>query len=142
MNERAATESPVAKRLVVALVAGLVWLVVLVFAWALQPLSDSMITGYNERESGGFDAVVVTTECNNLFASEARDSAVALPEFDFGFDFPRPPCEKTQSDARVAFALNIALLLGLLAAWIFAFRGWRADTADTESALPSDASTT
>jgi hypothetical protein len=106
------------RRIGLALGALVVWTLVLILAWAIQPLSHTQVVGFVELDDGGFERVLETTECNSLFSSEARDESVALPDFEFGFAFPQPPCEKPHSDARITFVMNAVVIVILLAAWI------------------------
>lgn len=113
------------RRLAIALALGVIWVVVLFAGWAARPLSDSMVVGFSEQPDGSFDAVVVRTECNTLFAGSPRDLAEPLPTLDAEHRFERTPCTQPYRNARIAFGLNLAMIAALLSIWILVFRAWR-----------------
>ena len=115
------------------LAAIVVWTLALIFGWVLQPLSDSMIVGFNEPEDGVFEAVVETTECNTVLSSSAVDAENLRTDFEFGFDYRRPPCEELHREARYALAINIVLILAAFVGWFTWVRQ------KTETARPADA---
>lgn len=99
------------------LAAIVAWVLVLIFGWMLQPLSDTMIIGFEEPKEGVFEAVVDTTECNSVLSSTAVDADNIRDDFEFGFDYSRPPCEDVHRDARYALAINVVLILAACAGW-------------------------
>lgn|GEM_PF-4733161 len=116
------SDHPPNRRLGLALGIGLVWVAVLVGAWAIQPLSDSQMVGFVELDDGGFEAVTVDVDCNTLFSSDARDTSVALPDLGDDLAFPRTPCDKPHSDARIIFVMNAVVVALLAAGWTTWFR--------------------
>ncbi len=123
-----ATGSPTTrtrKRLAIASIGLAVWVAILLFGWALRPISDTVPLlvdpdGPVAQMSPGdrFDAVEaapesVTFECTTLFDSNARDGAP--PVAADGFVFERSPCEGPHFDARMALGLNALVVVAAVA---------------------------
>src|SRR4051812_48550562 len=90
--------------------AAIVWYVVVLVFWALQPLSDSVPVGIDYTKTPAGPASV-TVECQTLFGS-APLSDQPLPPLKQQppsappLNFQREPCALVQRQARIVFALD------------------------------------
>ncbi len=117
------------------ILAGIViWALVLVFGWATRPIEDTVPVGIDPAGQLAADLaanpglfiedqpVAQLVDCNSLLDTEPRDLAAALPELDAGYRYEREPCESPHRDARLAFAVNVVVIVALLAAWVWFVR--------------------
>ncbi|WP_420450640.1 hypothetical protein [Ilumatobacter sp.] len=118
------------RRLAVALAVIVGWCAILLFAWALRPIDDTVPVVIDPAgplaDVGPIERARVVAdnprdqvvECLGLFDSAARDDSEPLPALAEGFVYGRAPCDEVHTGARLAFALNSALAVVALGAWI------------------------
>src|SRR3954452_12963344 len=98
--------------------AAIVWYVVVLVLWALQPLSDSVPVGIDYTKTPPAPASV-KVDCQTLFDSAALgDQPVPLmkqqPPTSPPLKFQREPCALVQRQARIVFALDTAAFVAVL----------------------------
>src|SRR4051794_2646323 len=102
----------------IGLCAAILWYVLVLVFWALQPLSDSVPVGIDYTKSPPAP-VSVTVDCHTLFDSSAR-SGEALPPLKEQpatappLQYQRQPCALVQRQARIVFALDTAAFLAVI----------------------------
>jgi hypothetical protein len=135
----------------ITLVAIGVWILVLVFGWALRPIDDSVpvIIDPDSALAGEVaenpaarpsDAPrAVTVECNALVESTAMDGAVTLPDLPPEFVYEREPCQSPWTQARWTAAVNVLALIVVIVLWrkLSAVFRLDLDPAPTRSREPS-----
>ena len=107
--------------LLIAAAAVAVWYIVILFSWAVRPLSDSVPVGtdYTLKQP---HLVSVQVVCNSLFDSSASDAQLMMlkpqPADQPPLEYNREACTLVQRDARIVFALDtlgaIVVISGLL----------------------------
>ena len=107
--------------LVIAAGAVAIWYLVVLFTWAVRPLSDAVPVGtdYTLKTPR---LVSVTVDCNSLFESPASDAQLMVLKEQTPDHSPlvynREACTLVQRDARIVFALDtlgaIVVISGLL----------------------------
>ena len=107
----------------IGVTAAVVWYLVVLIFWALQPLSDSVPVGIDYTKVPAAP-VSVTVECQTLFDSAPRSDA-PLPSLKEqpptapALGYQREPCALVQRQARIVFALDTAAFLAVMAGF-----GW------------------
>jgi len=107
--------------LLIAAGAVAVWYIVILFSWAVRPLSDSVPVGtdYTLKQPR---LVSVAVDCNSLFDSTSSDAQLMMlktqPPGQPPLAYQREACTLVQRDARIVFALDtlgaIVVISGLL----------------------------
>ncbi len=124
--------SKLSKRLVAAIVAVVVYALVISVFWAARPLEDAVPVGMD------YSPLLLTppepqrllsqdVECNTLFAGSARpdEPLPVLPTQPADrppLDYQREPCELVQRDARVLLGLNVVAVALALGGLVWALR--------------------
>ncbi len=117
------------------IVGCVVWLLVLWLAWASQPLSDSVIVGFDEDGRPVYDDV----ECSTVFDSEPLPSATALEIANNEGLVAQEPCESVHRQAQVLAGVNVALVAVVVGGAVVVFVTRRAASSDAPSPVASDA---
>ena len=122
------------KRSVIAACALVVWVLVLVFGWAIRPIEDSVpvvVDPASELAVVLAAAPELTPEdvqrsqlvtCNTLFDSMPRDPGIPLPPLPPDFVYERVPCDAPHAGARLAAIANVLAVGALVAGWIWISR--------------------
>ena len=97
--------------LILSGVAVIAWYLCVLFLWAAQPLSDAVPVGVS-KETGV--PVSQSVSCYTLFASTSR-STEPLPLLGESLAYLRTPCTRVHTHARIVFAIDTLVLLGVLA---------------------------
>lgn len=122
-------------------VAVVVWYVVVLAVWALQPLTDSVPVGVDYTLQTP-KAVSVEVDCNTLFETSSRGDS-ALPALkaqavgDPALAFQRTPCAVVHGHARVIFALNTVVFAAVVAVFLWLSIRWRRGSASQVSLGPT-----
>jgi hypothetical protein len=101
------------------LAALVVWYGCTLLFWAVRPLHDLVPVGVDNTLAPPA-AVSIRVKCNTLFSSSVR-SAAPLPALNAqpppqpALAYNHTPCERTQKEARVLFALDTVVAAGCLA---------------------------
>lgn len=140
--------SRVRRPVIIAAVALIGWYVVIVLAWAVQPLSDSIPIGVDhsvvKNEPAG-KQISKEVDCNTIFSSSARDAGPlpALPVQLKGYKPlqypPRAACSAVQRDARIVFGLDTLFLIAALGGLFVVHRRYGRETPLSVSNLPVSA---
>ena len=140
--------SRVRRPVIIAAVALIGWYVVIVLAWAIQPLSDSIPIGVDHSSKKNEPAgkqISQEVDCNTLFAGSARDAGPlpTLPVQLKGYDAlqypPRAACSAVQRDARIVFGLDTLFLIAGLSGLILVNRRYGRETPLAVANLPVSA---
>lgn len=107
--------------LLIAAAAVAVWYLVVLFSWAVRPLSDSVPVGTDWTLKQP-RLVSVTVDCNSIFDSTPSDAQLLYlkpqPPTQPPLEYQREACTLVQRDARIVFALDtlgtIVVMSGLL----------------------------
>jgi hypothetical protein len=124
--------SRISKRLVVAIVAVILYAVAVTVFWAARPLTDAVPVGID------YSPLLLTppepqrlisqdVECNTLFAGSARPDeplpVLAVQPADRPpLEFQREPCELVHRDAQLLFGLNVVAVIVALGGLGWALR--------------------
>ena len=100
----------VRRKLLIVAAAVTVWYLVVLFTWALQPLTDSVPVGADQNGV----AASQTVECNTLFAAEPRPPGNLPVLTNLYYEYNRTACDAVQHDARIVFTLDTLVLVGVL----------------------------
>ncbi len=135
----ASTSIRPSKRSSIAAIALVVWVLVLVFGWALRPIEDTVPVVVDPTS----ELAVVLAEtpsltpadaergqlvqCNTLFDSEPRDLDEPLPTLRPDYVYERVPCDGPHAGARLAAVVNALAVIAMVAGWIFVSRRVRTD---------------
>jgi hypothetical protein len=135
----ATTSTRPSKRSLIAAVALVVWVLVLVFGWALRPIEDTVPVVVDPTS----ELAVILAEtpsltpadaergqlvqCNSLVDSAPRDLAEPLPPLRPDYVYERVPCDGPHAGARLAAAVNALAVIAMIAGWIFISRRVRTD---------------
>jgi len=118
-----------------------VWVLVLIFGWALRPIEDAVPVEVDPDSALAAvladdpaltpaDAIrAQVVECNSLVESPARDESVPLPTLPDDYVYARTPCESPHLGARLAAAVNVLAVAAMVIAWAWIARRFRLDTA-------------
>ena len=104
-------------------VPSVVWYVLVLVFWALQPLSDSVPVGIDYTRQPPAP-VSVTVECQSLFDSTpiSDEPLPPLKEQPKGappLDYQREPCVIVQHQARIVFAIDTAAFVAVLVGFVW-----------------------
>lgn len=133
------TASP-SRRSAIAAGALVLWVLVLVFGWAIQPIDDTVPVEVDPNtelaailtarpELTPPDAIrAQLVECNSLLAADARDPAEPLPELPEDYIYARTPCVDPHNGARLTAVVNIVAVIALVVGWVVIARRFRLDT--------------
>lgn len=125
----------------IAAVALGVWVLVLIFGWALRPIEDTVPVEVDPDSALAAllaDQPAITpvdpvraqlVECNSLVETPARDPSVALPTLPDDHVYTRTPCVSPHAGARLAAAANVIAVIALVIAWAWFARRFRLDAA-------------
>jgi len=130
------------RRSLIAAGALVLWVVVLVFGWALRPIDDTvpvvvdptseLAVELAEDPSATPDdaprAQLVT--CNSPVDGTPRDISEPLPELRADYVYDREPCDGPHADARLAALVNILAVLALVGGWIWISRRTRTEPSE------------
>ncbi|MEI7755076.1 MAG: hypothetical protein WCJ32_11715 [Actinomycetota bacterium] len=117
--------------LILSGVAVIAWYLCVLFLWAAQPLSDSVPVGVS-KETGA--PVSQSVSCYTLFASTSR-STEPLPLLGESLAYLRTPCTRVHTHARIVFAIDTLVLLGVLGLLVVVATRMRAHDAAEKVAL-------
>lgn len=132
----------------IALGALVLWVLVLIFGWAIQPIDDTVPVEVDPTTELAAvlsarpdltppDAIrAQLVECNSLIANDARDFAEPLPALPVDYIYARTPCVGPHNGARVAAAVNIVAVIALVAGWVTISRRFRID-AESHALTPA-----
>lgn len=113
------------------------WVLVLFFGWAIQPIDDTVPVEVdptselatilaNQPELTPIEAErAQAVQCNSLFASSPRDTAVPLPELPPDYVYARVPCVSPHSGAQLAAIVNVLAVVALVIGWVSISRRFR-----------------
>ena len=118
----------------IAAAALVLWVAVLVFGWAIQPIDDTvpvvvdptseLAVELAENPSATPDdaprAQLVT--CNSLVDGSPRDTSEPLPELRADYVYDRVPCVAPHAGARLAAVANVLAVMVLIIGWIWISR--------------------
>ena len=122
------------RRSLIAAAALVVWVVVLIFGWAVRPIDDTVpvvvdptselaVTLAAEPSATPSDAPrAQLVECNSLLDGAARDLSAPLPTLRDDYIYSRTPCTDPHSDARLAAAVNVLAVIAIIGGWIWVAR--------------------
>lgn len=125
------------RRALVAAVALVAWVLVLLFGWALRPISDTVpvvvdptselavVLAENPALTPDDAPRAQPVECNTLFDAAARDVSEPLPVLRVDYVYDRPPCESPHAGARLAAVVNAFAVVVMVAGWIWITRRTR-----------------
>ncbi len=126
------------------------WVLVLIFGWAIQPIEDTVPVEVDPASELAAilaerpdltppDAVrAQLVHCNSLFANDARDFAEPLPELPPEYVYARTPCIGPHNGARVAAAVNVVAVIALVVGWVMISRRFRLEAEpETKSTSPT-----
>jgi len=107
--------------LLIAAGAVAVWYIVILFSWALRPLTDAVPVGTDFNLSPP-RLISVEVGCNTLFDSTASDAQLMMlkpqPVGNPPLEYNREACTLVQRDARIVFGLDtlgaLIVISGLL----------------------------
>ena len=118
----------------IALVALAIWILVLVFGWAVRPIDDTVPIVVDPASALAAEiAVNPATEpsdapraqlvvCHSLFHATARDSSEPLPALRADYVYSRPACTNAHTGAQVALVANALAIMAAVGAWIWVSR--------------------
>jgi hypothetical protein len=139
------------KRSKIAVGALVVWVAVLVFGWALQPIDDTVPVVVDPASELAVELAknpsatpddaprAQLVECNSLVDATARDTSQPLPELRADYMYDRVPCKAPHAGARLAALANALVVIALVAGWIWIEK--RNSHAPVRSAAPDAART-
>ncbi len=123
----------------IAAIALVVWVLVLVFGWALRPIEDTVpvvvdptselavILAENPSLTPADAVRGQLVQCNSLVDSAPRDLTEPLPELRPDYVYERVPCDGPHASARLAAVANVLAVIAMIAGWIFISRRMRTD---------------
>ena len=103
--------------------ATVVWYLLVLIFWALQPLSDSVPVGIDYTKVPAAP-VSVTVECQSLFGSaplgdEPLPTLKEQPKNAPELAFQREPCVLVQQQARIIFALDTVAFAAVMVGFVW-----------------------
>ena len=120
-----AAAEPASNRWALVLGAAVLWTLVVIFGWLLQPRVDHLIVGVDAAN----ERVKVEIQCEAPIEGSGRDVSVALPPLDDGQAFPHEPCAEQYTEVVVVLASNV-IFVGVLVATALWMRRRERESAD------------
>jgi len=114
-----------------------VWVAVLIFGWALQPIDDTVPVVVDPTSALAVELAEnpsATPEdaprsqlvvCNSLVDAAPRDLSEPLPPLRPDYVYDRVPCDAPHAGARLAAVVNVLAVMVVVAGWIWISRRTR-----------------